>query len=581
MARDDESSGRTIAEVCQIDRSPSTSTNLQLRSKETTTVGGTPETRDPSKPCSPEPILPPINRLPEDIFILIPRFFKGEHGPGTLNPFPPNKPLIAMTHVCRSWRTALLSTPSLWTQIDFSTPGSKQAEGFLGRSGLQLIDVYRIFDGADNNMKHFLSAVLGNVHRLRRLQIYSSIPWHLERLFGRLLGPAPELEDLEIDVDADGDAKLPSTIFDGQLPKLTRLSLHRLDTDLRGFNLPSLTWLNFSPMREISVRDLISFFEQCPLLEFIHLSLAKPYPDQPPIPPPNNRVPLLELKELRFNQTACVSGLIDHLILPKCTEMMLEGRLMGEEFENHGDLAIQIHPSSVDHLPATKGIVKVVAMPTSSVLSGPNGIVRFHCSERAYETFNVGFFTSFSPISVTEVKELWVGRYHTSCYDDFSKAWKTADGGIHGAFEVLMGVEDLTIVNCETKPFFSTLGATVDDGTILLPRLRRLTAYVEHHRDIDIQALVQCVKARKEHSLSLGEVVIIFGEEPGADLVKGVELVREFVGKLIYRVGEAPRLHWAIPTGVDESNLCSKGRCGCRVNLGQGSRCLTRMHVHT
>ena len=106
---------------------------------------------------------------------------------------------------------------------------------------------------------------------------------------------------------------------------------------------------------------------------------------------------------------------------------------------------------------------------------------------------------------------------------------------------MLTKVEDLTIVGCETEPFFSTLGAAADND-ILLPGLRRLTIYIGCG-DLDVSALVQCAKARKEYSRPLGEVTVVF-EEPAAGMVGWVELVRESVGELICRVGEVPESLW-------------------------------------
>jgi hypothetical protein len=71
---------------------------------------------------------------------------------GIVGHFPMNKPLITMTHVCRSWRNVLLSTPSLWTQIDFSmSTKSQQAEGFLRRSGNQPLDIYQYLEDDGSN----------------------------------------------------------------------------------------------------------------------------------------------------------------------------------------------------------------------------------------------------------------------------------------------------------------------------------------------------------------------------------------------------------------------------------------------
>jgi len=113
---------------------------------------------------------------------------------------------------------------------------------------------------------------------------------------------------------------------------------------------------------------------------------------------------------------------------------------------------------------------------------------------------------------------------------------------VHGAFRVLTSLEDLTIVSCQTEPFFSALGVEAGDG-VLLPGLRRLTAFVGYG-DFDVSALIRSAKTRKEHFRPLVEMTIVFDEEPEAELVKGVELLREVVGELAYRVEEAPELYW-------------------------------------
>ena len=231
-----------------------------------------------------ESTLQPINRLPKDIFILLPRFFTREEG--DYDTFPMNIPLITMTHVCRSWRTVLLSTPTLWTQIDFSTFKSKQAKGFMSRSGKQLLDIYQLIESEDDE-EPFPSITLRNIYRLRQLEI-TSFHQTLEGVLTRFTRPAPELKHLEITNDfntTDRDMKFLGTTFEGRLPKFLSLSLHFLCTDFRAFNFPSLTRFDFTTGTKIAVRDLTSFFERCPLLEFIQIRLVH-VPQLPTAPAP-------------------------------------------------------------------------------------------------------------------------------------------------------------------------------------------------------------------------------------------------------------------------------------------------------
>ena len=351
------------------------------------------------------------------------------------------------------------------------------------------------------------------------------------------------LEHLEITNDpniTDEDMEFPSTIFGGRLPKLTSLTLHFLFTDLCGFNFPSLTQFTFTTGTKTSIQNLKSFFERCPLIEFIKLHLD--YTPEPPVAPPRKRVRLAVLKELRFDQTASASGLLDHLILPKCTEIMLKGLFTGETLDHWGSPAARIHPSSIDHLPVTRGITRAVAMPSSCIFSGPNGNIRFWCFDWTRRDFDAEFFTSFSPISTLGIRELWVGRSAISYFSLGPRPWKQTAAGVRGAFDVLANVEDLTIASCETEPIFAALDTTTGDG-VLLPVLRRLTIYVGCG-DLDVPALVRCAKARKEHSRPLGMVTIVLEEVATEHLIREVESLREFIVDVNHRVGMVPTLIW-------------------------------------
>ena len=441
-----------------------------------------------------------------------------------------------MTQVCRSWRDALISTPSLWTNINLSNP--PRATEFLGRSRNQLLDVFHLPDDDRGGTPLFLSTTLRNIHRLRSLRLFS-YSVQLEWILAQFTKSALELKHLAITNDQEytgREMKLPNTIFEGRLPKLTSLELYDLRTNLQGFNFPSLTRFHFTADAIVPVGDLASFFERCSLLESVKISFIRL--SQPPTAPLRKRVRLAALKKLELDQAACTTGLLDHLTLPRRAELILKGLFTGEEFDQFGDFAARIHPSSIGHLLVMTGITKAVAMPNSCILSGPNGDLRVWCIDRTRGDFDAEYFCSFSPIPVLDTRELWVGQRG----DSTRGPWRQTADGVFGAFKVLSKVEDLTIVSCETEAFFTVLGSTTDDG-ILLPGLRRLTIYVGVE-DLKVGALVQCAKARKEYFRQIEEVDVVLGRELGANFVQEVESLREFVGELFYRVGEVPNLSY-------------------------------------
>ena len=347
-----------------------------------------------------------------------------------------NRPLVAITwHVCRSWRTILLSTPTLWTQLDFTVfPKSQLAKEFHRRSDNYLLDIYQFLENPGHE-EPFLSTMLCDLSRLRRLDISSSIG-HLEPcwiVFGTSAAAETPQDRKQSEHHRKGHDP-PQHNFRRSTPRLTSLSLHFLRTDLRSFNLPSLTRFSFGMGSHTSIQNLISFLERCPLLEFIQICLAYYLlSPEPPADLPKKRVCLAALKELRFDPTACISGLLDHLILPKCTEMRLKGQFTGGAPDRRGSPTPQIHPSSINHLPATREITKAVAMPNLCIFLGPNGNLRFWCFSGICDWFNVEFFTLFSPVSVLEIRELWVGRNPPARYNGSTRPWIQTLCGILGA----------------------------------------------------------------------------------------------------------------------------------------------------
>jgi len=173
-------------------------------------------TLDDPKLCS---TLQPINQLPIHVFVLIPRFFTTEkYEYRDLGHFPQNKPLITMTHVCRSWRDALLSIPSLWTKIDFSMSTKSQQEAFLCRSGKQPLNIYHYLE-YEEHIEPFLSITSHNIFRIQELYISSCLR-NLAALL-RNFSAAPELKYLTIENDSNiskMEINLPK-IFGGQMPK--------------------------------------------------------------------------------------------------------------------------------------------------------------------------------------------------------------------------------------------------------------------------------------------------------------------------------------------------------------------------
>ena len=67
--------------------------------------------------------LAPINRVPSEVFSLIPNHYDTHRT---------DWDLIMSTHVCRQWRELLISSASLWTHLNFTNIDKTRA--FIQRS---------------------------------------------------------------------------------------------------------------------------------------------------------------------------------------------------------------------------------------------------------------------------------------------------------------------------------------------------------------------------------------------------------------------------------------------------------------
>lgn len=179
------------------------------------------------------PTMPPIHSLPLELLAHIFSYLL-EPVP---QPFPFPLPETfhdwkVVTHVCRSWRTAALSTPSLWPRIHISKFSDEAALHTISLTGeLPLVIYYTadIFDipygQPDDFEDESLKAVQSNLRRLREFHVFCSSsegfsPW---KYFNE---PAPLLESLTIISSDDDDVETPSVLpplFGGQTISLRKL----------------------------------------------------------------------------------------------------------------------------------------------------------------------------------------------------------------------------------------------------------------------------------------------------------------------------------------------------------------------
>jgi hypothetical protein len=204
----------------------------------------------------------PVNKLPPEVLSRALEYRTSE------------RDLIAATQVCQHWRSALVSTPSLWNCFQFrSSPDHDRTLVYLERSKSAPIDIQIITtELPDLEVFRYLAP---NIARTRSLYIRAG--HDIRHTLLHLCDPAPSLQRLEIHA-LGGVLSLPDNFLAQQAPSLHSINLTftRPAFD-HFFPLPNLTEFNMcipwgaEPFR---LGALLQFFSGSPLLHRICIRIS-------------------------------------------------------------------------------------------------------------------------------------------------------------------------------------------------------------------------------------------------------------------------------------------------------------------
>ena len=233
---------------------------------------------------------------------------------GIISSYLTEEDLFSASQVCQYWRSALVSSPSLWTQ--FSCHGVPRTIVSLGRCGslpIQLRIGLRVSEVA-------LEDILLHENKIVSLTV-DHPPNKVPRLHPLLVSSRPYLERLHINTQDFWDRTFRERAMDEVwqgLPSLRDLFVSRYSFPIDQLASPNLTHLALHHTgyeQNVTAQTILDMLRKCPLLETLLLNYSDAFPPitargHPPVYLPHLRSIEMGVQEVR-------SGLITHLNFPK------------------------------------------------------------------------------------------------------------------------------------------------------------------------------------------------------------------------------------------------------------------------
>jgi len=431
----------------------------------------------------------PINRIPPEILSLIPDFFDVDKR---------GEDVIALTHVCRAWRKVFTSRPALWVNIDLDSMGEDQALVYLERSKSSPINLslYRDDGGYPHNLFKIIPQVIG---QLKSLSI-NGTPEGLQDIIAHLTGPAPLLEHMRVCGDtlrvSDRYLVFTSSLFNGDLSSLRKLSLDCVHTELPWKNMVNLTSFALvnTPPDEISVTQLLDFFENAPHLREVDLHFATPTPGAQS----RQLVSLTCLKRMKISNSGPPSVLLDHLLIPVGAELVLKADLLNSLVGN-------LLPRSLDNLDNLSNFTAIKLSIDEScacmTFSGPNGQVIVIPTIPQGDKTRLAF-RSLAQLDISRTERFRIRNGRSLPRDVFYRALLP-----------LKKLRALVLYRCYNPHIFiyTLYPSKSSPEAVVCPKLEEVVLCDSHRVGFDVRNIIKMVKARASRGKKLKTIRIIDG----------------------------------------------------------------------
>ena len=169
----------------------------------------------------------PINRIPPEVLSLIPDYYREDEV---------DQGLIALKHVCSSWRETFASRSSLWTRLDFKNVDKTRAYTQGSQSS-----PLKIYLTSSKVIEDAFPLISPHIRRLESLTIDAKTP------LGHFCCHVPLLEKLAINISTGNKPVLDGAHLNRDLSSLHELRLCRVIT--------RLPWKNLANLRVFSLKS--------------------------------------------------------------------------------------------------------------------------------------------------------------------------------------------------------------------------------------------------------------------------------------------------------------------------------------
>ena len=398
----------------------------------------------------------PINRIPPEVLSLIPKYHTTRYM---------DQSLITLTHVCRGWREIFNSHSSLWTHLNFTN--IERTRAYIQRSKSSLLNISIGNRGIKTYLNHTLPLVIPHVSRLRSLVVNApSIPDVLRHFRCH----APLLEQLDIE-NTSPDVQILNALFGGDPSHLRGLSLVGVATDLPWTNMANLTVFRLSCPRghEVTVTQLLDFFESAPLLHTINITNSIPNSSDAP---PKRIVSLRHLNSLSIGGVS-VHPILTHLHIPTGASLSVR-TVFSSQSSPLLDYLLEPPPNfeNLSHITMLNFCFK----DKHAQLVGPNWSLCLSSDwdDQVVPSSNMGhqILHSLGPHILSTTRRLTISGF---VYPSLAN---TEECPVFRTLSSMNDLQTLILIECKNKLFTSTLNPERHPSQLVLcPNLEKIIIY--------------------------------------------------------------------------------------------------------